>query len=158
MFQKYEGRKTAALVAAVFSVFAVLFLLLLYALNQRVKVIDVSGCEKDTGNMVYNIEEVGTFYNYISVQGYAYLPGEDIDVSCIRVLMYDDETDTCYALPTETDKREEITERAGDGHDYDYCGFRSAAYQRKLGGNGRLMILYECNGKRILIDPDREEG
>ena len=33
MFKKYEGRKVAALVAAVFTVCAVLFLLLLYGMN-----------------------------------------------------------------------------------------------------------------------------
>ena len=58
--------------------------------NERVKVIDVSGCETDNGTIVYQIEEVGNFYNYVSVQGYAYLPGEDINVSCMRVLMYDE--------------------------------------------------------------------
>ena len=101
MFKKYEGRKVAALVAAVFTVCAVLFLLLLYGMNQRVKVIDVSGCETDNGTIVCQIEEVGNFYNYVSVQGYAYLPGEDINVSCMRVLMYDEAKNIYYALPTE---------------------------------------------------------
>ena len=116
--------------------------------------IDVSGCETDNGTIVYQIEEVGNFYNYVSVQGYAYLPGEDINVSCMRVLMYDEAKNIYYALPTETVEREEITGNVDDGHNYDYCGFKSAVYKKKA--EGKLMLLYECNGRRILIDPDQE--
>lgn len=155
MLKKYEGRKVAGFIAAVCSVFIIFFLLLLHFMNQRVKVIDVSDCERSTGEVVFQIEEVSTFYNYIFVGGYAYIPGEDIDESCIQVLMYDESKDMYYELPTETVKREDVTEDADDGYDYDYSGFRSAAYKSKLPENGRFVLLYQCNGRKILI---QEEG
>ncbi len=158
MFKKYESRKVAALAAAVFLVLAALFLLLSYLVNQRVKVIDVSGCEIDTGEVVCKIEEVGTFYNYISTKGYAYIPGEDINEACIQVLMYDAKRDVYYELPTETVLREDITQEINDGCNYDYCGFQTASYKRNLKTNdGKWMLLYECNGRKLLVDPEKQE-
>lgn len=152
MLKKYEGRKVAGFIAAVFSVFIIFFLLLLHFMNQRVRVIDVSDCERNTGEVVFQVEEISTFYNYFSAEGYAYIPGESIEVSCMQMLIYDENTDVYYALPTETVKREDVTESVNDGNDYDYSGFRSAAYKNKIPENGKLMLLYRCNGRKILVE------
>lgn len=152
MFKKYEGRKAAVFLAAVFSVFVVFFLGLLFFMNQRVKVIDVSDCERDdTGRITYAIEEVGDFYNFISVTGYAYEAGQSIERASIKIVARDTDTDTYYELPTENVKRTELTNTVGDGNNYDYAGFKSIAYRDKLPQNLELCILYRCNGSNILI-------
>ena len=153
MFRKYEGRKTAALVAVVFSAFVLIFIVLLFWVNRRVEVVDVSKCARnDTGSVIYRIEEMGDYFNYIYVNGYAYEPGVSIDSTVTKVLVHDTDTGTYYELPTENVRREDITEERNDGCDYDYAGFKSVVYKSELPERYTICILYECNNEKILIE------
>ncbi|MEE1250845.1 MAG: hypothetical protein UHU19_16690 [Lachnospiraceae bacterium] len=153
MFRKYEGRKTAALVAAVFSAFVLIFIALLFWVNRRVEMVDVSKCARnDTGSVTYGIEEKGDYFNYIYVNGYAYEPGVSIDSAVTKVLVRDTDTGAYYELPTENVRREDITEERNDGCNYDYAGFKSVAYKSELPERYTICILYECNNEKILIE------
>lgn len=157
MFQKYEGRKAAALVGAIFSVCVLIFFVLVFWMNQRVKVIDVSDCVKeDAGSLVHRVEESGDFFNYLSMGGYAYKPGTDIESASINILAQDTDTGIYYVLPTEIEVREDITESVNDGHNYDYSGFKCVVYKSKLPKHFNLYILYQCNGEKILVDTSNE--
>ena len=153
MFRKYEGRKMAALVAAVFSAFVLIFIALLFWVNRRVEMVDVSKCARnDTGSVTYGIEEKGDYFNYIYVNGYAYEPGVSIDSAVTKVLVRDTDTGAYYELPTENVRREDITEERNDGCNYDYAGFKSVAYKSELPERYTICILYECNNEKILIE------
>lgn len=153
MFRKYEGRKMAALVAAVFSAFVLIFIALLFWVNRRVEMVDVSKCARnDTGSVTYGIEERGDYFNYIYVNGYAYEPGVSIDSAVTKVLVRDTDTGAYYELPTENVRREDITEERNDGCNYDYAGFKSVAYKSELPERYTICILYECNNEKILIE------
>ena len=153
MFRKYEGRKMAALVAAVFSAFVLIFIALLFWVNRRVEMVDVSKCARnDTGSVTYGIEEKGDYFNYIYVNGYAYEPGVSIDSAVTKVLVRDTDTGAYYELPTENVRREDITEERNDGCNYDYAGFKSVAYKSELQERYTICIFYECNNEKILIE------
>lgn len=153
MFKKYESGKVAGFVAAVFSVFAMLFLLLVYFMNQRVEVIDISDCNRSSAEKVeFEIEKFDDSYDFISITGYAYIPGESIDYSDIQVLAHDMEKQVYYKLPTEVILRNEITQGMNDGYNYDYSGFKSVVYKKEIPKNCSIAILYRCNSNNILVE------
>lgn len=153
MFRKYEGKKTAALLTVLFTACMLIFIALLFFVNQRVEMIDVSDCDRnENGSVTYKIEETGDYFNYIYVNGYAYEPGISIDSAVTIVLAHDTDTGAYYELPTENVEREDITEERNDGCNYDYAGFKSVAYKSKLPQHYTICILYECNNEKILID------
>lgn len=155
MFRKYEPRKAAGFVSVVFAALSVLFLLLVFFLNQRVEIIDISACERNNAEKVtFKIEEFDDSYDFISITGYAYIPGESIDYSNIQVLAHDTKKQIYYKLPTEVVLKNEITQGMNDGYDYDYSGFKSVVYKNKIPANCSIAILYRCNDNNILIEDD----
>lgn len=153
MFIKYDPRKVAGFVSVVFSVFSVLFLLLVFFLNQRVEVIDISACDRNSAEkVIFKIEEFDDSYDFISITGYAYIPGESIDYSNIQVLAHDMKKQVYYKLPTEIVLKKEITQGMNDGYNYDYSGFKSVVYKNKIPTNCNIAILYRCNDNNILVE------
>lgn len=155
MLKKYEEKKATVFLISVFSICVVLFLGGVYFMNHRVKVIDVSNFNtQDAGKVTCKIESLDDTYDFISVSGYAFIPGEDIDYAAMQILICDNETGIYYAIPTEVILREDITRAVGDGYNYNYSGFSGAVYKSKCPVDGSLYILYRCNGNNILVKPE----
>lgn len=155
MDRQYDKAKMGKLMCVLFLLFAAAYLLLLFFVNQRIERVDVSGCDKDGADrMEYQIEKIDVVYGYVQIRGYAYEPGASIDTADTRILAYDPVGDAYYRLPTEHVKKEKITEKAGDGFNYDYAQFRAVARAGKLPGGCRVCIWYCCNGANRLIHTD----
>lgn len=155
MKKQYDRDKAGTLVLLLSGVCAAAYLLLLFVVNQRIVVVDVSGC--DTGaaeQMEYKIEKTECRYGYVEVHGYAYEPGVSVDTADTQLLAYDPTSGVYYGLPTENVKKEKLTENAGDGFNYDYAQFQSAARLGSLPGGCRICIWYRGNGANRLISTE----
>lgn len=147
----YDKKKIARAAAMVYALGVLCLLLFLFCFQSRVTVMDVSGCQTPDERMVYKIEKLAGVQGYITIEGYAYEKGQSIQTAGVSVLAYDDEKDVYYKLPTEVEVREELSEQAGDGHDYSSAGFRAVVSHKKLRHGDKIYLWYGSNGKNILI-------
>lgn len=151
----YDKVRAGKLVLAVFSLCAALYLSLLYLANQRVVLYDVTDCEiAEEGRIEYEISRILRPYNYIKITGYAYEPGVSIDRTDTTLLAFDPAADVYYKLPTESVKKEKLTEKADDGFNYDYAQFTSVVLRNKIPSGCRVCILYRGNGASLLVQTD----
>ena len=113
MNRNFDKGKAAKILTGIFVFVAAAYLLLLFWVNQRVSVIDVSGCEQGAAEqMAYKIENIKCRDKYVEITGYAYEPGVSIDRADTSVLAYDPVSEVYYKLPTENIKKEKITKKA----------------------------------------------
>lgn len=155
MHMQYEKKKIAAVVAVVFSLLVIVWLGLTFFINQRVKPIDVSACDRQSAAGVdWKIDSVKGEYNYMTIKGHAYQPGISVDKVETVVVIHDAVNDVYYELPTESVKKEKLTEKAGDGYNYDYAQFQAVAFLDKIPDGSRIYILYRANGSNILVETD----
>lgn len=155
MNMQYDKKKTVAVIAGIFAVAALLWLGLTFYSNQRVKVIDVSSCDRlAAAGVDYSIDSVNYKYDYISIKGHAYQPGISVDTVETVVVIYDAINDVYYELPTESVKRTKLTEKADDGYNYDYAQFEAVAFKSKIPDGSRIFILYRVNDSEILIETE----
>ncbi len=152
MKNQYDKAKVSKIVLCLFVLCAAGYLLLLFRVNQRVAVVDVSGCKTaEAGQMEYKIEKIECKYNYAEIKGYAYMPGVSVDTADTVLLAYDPTADLYYELPTENIKKTKLTENADDGFNYDYAQFKSVTLRKKIPGGCRICIWYRGNEENILI-------
>ncbi|GFI27454.1 hypothetical protein IMSAGC012_02581 [Lachnospiraceae bacterium] len=155
MHQQYQKAKTGKILLICFTVCSVIYLALLYWINQRVDVADISGCETaGAEDMEYKIEKVSCMYDYIDIRGYAYQPGVSLLTADTELLAYDAASGLYYRLPTEQVKKPKLTKQADDGCNYDYAQFRSVTLQKKIPDGSRICIWYKGNGANTLIQTD----
>ncbi len=156
MNREYDKIKMGKRLSLLFCLCAAVYLLLLYVTNQRVAVADVSGADQTAADdMEYKIERVRLEDGYLDIRGYAYEPGESVDVADTTVLAYDAAADVYYRLPTEHVKKAKLTKNADDGYNYDYAQFQSITRASKIPGGCTICIWYRGNGKNRLIRTDR---
>lgn len=149
--KNYDKNRVVFWVGGIYCALVLVFLLALFWWNQRITPVDVSGCQVNGGQLMYALDKnYGS--NFVKLEGYAYVPGQDIIYADISVLAYDPAGDKYYELPTEIVKKTNITKEAGDGFDYDNCGFSSVVLSRKLGNGTRFYIRCKNNGGDILAD------
>lgn len=155
MEKKYSKGKTVAWLGVCMALLMVMFLVVLFWENQRMPIIDISDCDtSSTENITYKIERVVCKTYYISIKGYAYERGKSIDFADTNVLAYDSNRQVYYLLPTENRKDTDITEKLGDGYNYDYSRFHSVAMRKKFPKGCQLFIQYKNNGENILLPTD----
>lgn len=155
MNHPYDKEKMAKALLLLFVLAAAAYLFLLFFLNQRVVLVDVSGCDTDVEQMKYKVSKITCKYDYVEIQGYAYEPGVSLLTAHTTLLAHDPTTDLYYRLPTENTKRTKLTKNADDGCNYDYAQFKSAVLQKKIPGGCRLCIWYQGNGSNKLIRTDK---
>ena len=152
MKDQYDKGKVSKIVLGIFLVCAVSYLTVLYGLNQRVKIVDVSDCEiADETTMQYKIEKIEYKRNYIKISGYAYRQGISVDTADTVLLAHDPTTDIYYELPTENVKKTKLSKNADDGFNYDYAEFQSVVRSKKIPGGCKACIWYRGNGENVLI-------
>ncbi len=154
MNRSYDKAKMGKVLLLAFVLFAAVYLFLLFFVNQRVVMADVSGCDRNTENMKYKVSKISSKYDYIEIQGYAYEPGVSLLTANTVLLAHDPTTDLYYRLPTENTKRTKLTKNADDGCNYDYAQFKSTVLQKKIPSGCRLCIWYRGNGSNKLIQTD----
>ena len=154
MNQPYDKAKIGKILLFVFILLSAAYLFLLFFVNQRVVIVDVSGCDRDTENMKYKVSEISCEYDYIEIRGYAYEKGESLLIADTVLLAHDPTTDLYYKLPTENTKRTKLTKNADDGCNYDYAQFKSTVLQKKIPSGCRLCIWYRGNGSNKLIQTE----
>lgn len=153
--QPYQKKKTAALFAGIFLLCSIGYILILFLINSRMKVTDVSGCRvPDDGTMSCAITGMDDEDGYLTICGYAYQPGISVDTARTEVLVCDD-SGTYYTLPTENVKRKSLTEAAADGFNYDYAGFTAVIRHDRVQSGSRIYIRYRCNGFDLLLKTDQ---
>ena len=156
MNSQYDKGKVSKIVLGIFLVCAVSYLAVLYGLNQRVKIVDVSGCEiADETTMQYKIEKIEYKRNYIKISGYAYRQGISVDTADTVLLAHDPTTDIYYELPTENVKKTKLSKNANDGFNYDYAGFTAVIRHDRVQSGSRIYIRYRCNGFDLLLKTDQ---
>lgn len=156
MNKHYEKEGTAKRIAVISAAFILLFLMFLYWDNQRIQVIDVSGCDTSSAEKItYGIEKYRNELGYIYIKGYAYEPGVSVDYADISLLAYDQVTKKYYRLPTENIENEKLTEHADDGFNYNYAAFESVTMRKKIKEGCRFYLLYRNNGENILIQTEQ---
>lgn len=149
--KNYEKKTTLMILGGIFMAASLAFLFILFWWNQRIVPVDVGGCETDKGQLIYKISKTyGT--DFIKLEGYAYVPGRSIDYADISVIAYHPAEDKYYRLPTEIVKKSKVTKKAGDGHNYDYCGFSSVVLADKIWDDTKFYIRCQHNGMDILVD------
>lgn len=94
MKDQYDKGKVSKIVLGIFLVCAVSYLAVLYGLNQRVKIVDVSGCEiADETTMQYKIEKIEYKRNYIKISRLCIPAGISVDTADTVLLAHDPTTD-----------------------------------------------------------------
>lgn len=158
MNQRYENEKIAKITGSIIAVVGILFLLGLFFVNQRVKTVDVTSCDRNAENIVWKVEGIFPQQNFYVIKGYAYEKGISVDYADIQVLAYDEINDVYYQLPGAIKKRTDVTKEAGDEINYDYCGFKSVVFKDKIPTGCQLFLKFGCDGRNILVDTKQSIG
>lgn len=153
--ENYDKKTAVRWIGGIFALCGAVFLLFLFFWSQRIRPVDVSGCQIDNGQMVYKIEKTYG-EEFIKLEGYAYVPGQSIDYADIRVVAYNPVKDKYYELPTECTINKKRTKKEDDGFNYDNCGFSSVVLADKVEKGTKFFIRCCHNGKDILLDTGEE--
>lgn len=152
MNHQYDKAKIGRILIGAYALCVLAYLLLLYWTNQRVVVVDVSGCEIVSGDEIeYGIDKLFCEYGYANISGHAYEKGVPVETADTAVLAYDPATGLYYQLPTKIAKNTKLTENEGDGCNYDYAQFYSVAFLKKIPAECEAYIWYRVNGASKLI-------
>ena len=163
--EKVQSNKFIYRLLAIGLIVITLICFVLVKMEMRVKTISVDGIpvvSEATGAKV-TIESIGrgkdTYVGktVIQIGGFAYLEGKETSSVSMHVLLLDETEGKVYELPTAMKQLPSVTELAGDGVNYDNCGFSVGFYTRNKTlstGYFRVMILYTLNGEDYLIATD----
>lgn len=90
-------------------------------------------------------------YDVLEVEGWIVYKGENIETWKLSMIIQN--SNNCYIVPLVMRGREDVTEKLNDGVNYDYSGFSATVNRRYIeNGNTRYYILYENNGRDMIVD------
>lgn len=127
---------------------------LIYLDYNRVKEIDISNMEINSGDIQFHIDSVNNDLNsnYINIRGWAFKSGSNLStVECYAGLMKIS-TKEVYKVNTVKEAREDVTTQFNDGYNYDNSGFFANFSKKKLEkGEYEIILLYLSDNNNIFV-------
>lgn len=103
------------------------------------------------------IDEVSFKDGYFTIEGYAFVHGEDLNIVQNQVVLYDETENLYYTINTSVCNKNDLTAYFNDGFSYDEGRFfaRSSESNLKPGHDYLIYLLYRCNDHNVLINTER---
>jgi len=131
---------------------------LIYLDNSIIKEVDISKMDISEGKVIYNVDDIDNDKNkkYISVRGWAFVPGKDISIAECYVGVINTSTNVCYRLNTIKESRVDVTSHFNDGFTYDNSGFYAFCEKRMLKkGSFEICLIYLNDNNNLLVRTDK---
>ena len=126
MFKEKEIKKREyVLIFCALCLGIILFCLLLYFNESYIHKVEIVNYAPDN-ILEYCIDSV-EMDEYITVNGWSYVPGENINTYDCNILLQEIGTENIYILPTTMVDRTDVTQSYDDGYNYNHSGFMARA-------------------------------
>ncbi len=101
------------------------------------------------------IKYTGNGSKYLQFKGWAFIPGQNIEMVNSHFILRESDTDQYIQLKTICQRREDVTKAYGeDLYNYDLCGLKAVVSIKALerGKTYDIMIAYQNDGANWLVD------
>lgn len=146
-----ENKAKLALIGILF--LSVIFCFLIFYDAGRIKKIDMKNVIV-TDDVTYCIDSVQQSNGVLTIVGWAAKQGESIESIDMQVVLYSEDTQIGYVLPTQMTNQQEVTDTLNDGFNYNYSGFISRGLLSKLKlseQNFKIYLHYKNNGEDLWV-------
>ena len=103
---------------------------------------------ENDSSIIYYIDGVTRNEDYFSINGWAYMNGENLDTkekSQIGLGIINVQTENVLEIDTEPVMRKDVTESFGEGNNYDYSGFYGRIANDEMDMNQKYEIVLLLN-------------
>lgn len=112
-------------------IISILFIVMYIITNQKTEFYEAKEINNNDPNFIFNIDEAHVDNNNLIISGWACTIGTNLDYVNRKVVLVDSQKNIIM-LPTQMQKRLDVTNYLNDGKNYDYSGIKSKVPIRKL--------------------------
>lgn len=108
---------------------------------------------ENDSSIIYYIDGVTRNEDYFSINGWAYMNGENLDTkekSQIGLGIINVQTENVLEIDTEPVMRKDVTESFGEGNNYDYSGFYGRIANDEMDMNQKYEIVLLLNNNSVI--------
>lgn len=150
---KEKIKRPEFIVGGILLLLLIAFTALLYISKNSYEEIDVLNLPDN--NVVFDLELSSDSEN-IYVSGWSIIPGESIQTYDVSVVLWDEESEKGFLVPTQMVRRPDVTKVFQDEYNYDNSGFSAIIKKSEMGKIPYgIYLRYRNNNNDIIVKTGR---
>lgn len=154
------SKKLATQILLLILILSALFCIICWWDAKKVTIIDINNYTKIT-DLTYELEDIILQNDILKIRGWVIQDGLEVETYDIAMLLYNPMDNTLYELPTQYEKRTDVTTLINDGTNYDDSGFLSNTLIKQFNLSQyqyELCIAFRNNDCKFIFHSDQYIG